>query len=557
MKIWRLGFVLVILISLFLVPLVKAEELDNVLEITSAKIWPLSRLCTYQSAFVDFELNTKSGLPTEESTRLTFTYAAGAGQFTQYFPAGTTYIHMAIPFHAPLNPGPYYVSLQTERLSDGQGNYHSLGFEVYPSGPNPQITSVSPQGALPGEKIVILGTDFLPMCGGESVANLFVWFVDPVTGYVRLNFNYNQVVSWQEGFISLVLPANLAPGTYNVIVLRGSRTTVFPQYQFTVGSRPTPTPTNVPTQIPSPTAVPERTLGLSSICHQDHIGKMVVRNSNNRDIPVHWMTAGVAPSAEGDILALANSQTYFAVYWPGNIVILYEINGVREGTFVPQNPGLCQTPEPTATSTSMPTSTPESTPTSLPTNTPTPVPSSTVIPEPTVTSTPVNTPTSVPTETAIPTYTPTNVPSATLLPTNTSTVIPSPTMVSSPTATPLQDFGVPYLAKEENGVAVQGLKIKLMRGTTVVNETTTNDRGIGANWASRVEANYTLSLTVPVNYVLVETQLPEGFPGRINQNGVVEFRVPSGRMTRDVIFVLEKAMAAPATDVKGVIKIRK
>lgn len=131
-----------------------------------------------------------------------------------------------------------YFTFRVEFYEPSTGQRINLTCVTYlrPVG-NPRVTSVTPLGALPGQEITIFGTDFLPVCG--AVSDLRVWLVDISTGGVS-SLNYYQVKSWGERAIKLDLPANLWQGrTYEVIVLRGSRNSVAPQFRYVVGSRST------------------------------------------------------------------------------------------------------------------------------------------------------------------------------------------------------------------------------------------------------------------------------------------------------------------------------
>lgn len=90
---------------------------------------------------------------------------------------------------------------------------------------------------------------------------------------------------------------------------------------------------------------------LTSMCHTGDVGTMRLRNPNDHDIEATWQLYG--SSTGGTVTALANSDTFFDVPWPGTIVVKYMLNGFQKQTTKAQNNTECEPPDEKLTLTSM------------------------------------------------------------------------------------------------------------------------------------------------------------------------------------------------------------
>ncbi|MBD3288769.1 hypothetical protein GF337_08210, partial [candidate division KSB1 bacterium] len=85
---------------------------------------------------------------------------------------------------------------------------------------------------------------------------------------------------------------------------------------------------------------PDEKMKLTSMCHTGDVGTMRLRNPNDHDIEASWQLYG--SSTGGTVTALANSDTFFDVPWPGTIVVKYMLNGSQEQTTKAQNNTECE-----------------------------------------------------------------------------------------------------------------------------------------------------------------------------------------------------------------------
>lgn len=246
----RLVMVLSFVLAVLVAPSMQAGDPTGFLDIVSATVYPSFRLCSGQSAQLEVELRVQPGTTAEE-TKLLVTLPSGE-VVTRVFPAGTVYEKVSLSFTAPLNSGWYEITARIRRLSDGTGAFVPRWIYVVPL---PVVRNVLPLGALPGQEIVIDGANFLPLplCVGDNVSGLRVRFVSTTGGVNEVS--YSQVRSWGDERVRLNLPASLKPGkTYEVVVLICTRSSVNPQYRYTLG-RLTPMSVPRPTVTPTPTPV--------------------------------------------------------------------------------------------------------------------------------------------------------------------------------------------------------------------------------------------------------------------------------------------------------------
>lgn len=135
-------------------------------------------------------------------------------------------------------PG-YYPGDMIAAFSNGDIRAQSILIAL----PAPKITSIEPANAPPGSLITIHGLRFLQgVAPGTPAHNLEVFFLDPQTSGSN-SVNGDQVISWTDTDIQLLLPTNLKQDyTYNVMVYRQSVNPSSPLFQYSTGHKMQPQP---------------------------------------------------------------------------------------------------------------------------------------------------------------------------------------------------------------------------------------------------------------------------------------------------------------------------
>ena len=100
--------------------------------------------------------------------------------------------------------------------------------------PKPVITSIEPEGAAPGDRVVVHGEYFL-WDDSQYGSDLVLVFIDPLGGTNWVN-PYTPETSWGQNYIQLRLPANLKAGyEYQVVVVRSQ--ILSQPFMYTTGVR--------------------------------------------------------------------------------------------------------------------------------------------------------------------------------------------------------------------------------------------------------------------------------------------------------------------------------
>lgn len=120
--------------------------------------------------------------------------------------------------HAGQTPGLYDGAFM---MIDPEGNIIARNIVVLKS--KPEITSITPQNAAPGERVTIAGKNFLTdVPPGTSAGVLLVSFVDPITNGVNSIDGKTEGMLWEDESISFILPHNIKQDyVYSVQIFRG------------------------------------------------------------------------------------------------------------------------------------------------------------------------------------------------------------------------------------------------------------------------------------------------------------------------------------------------